>query len=634
MIESSDTSAVPAESRRILFVNHGRARCGVYEFGRNIHSIIRHSSKFDFRYTECSGLSDLHAAIATHRPAAVIYNYMPETMPWLLAGGIGLRLNRTWSVDVPQIGILHSVLQEVSDAAVQGKRVLITGLFPELANAIFDYYIAPDPTLILMNHNVYKTGRPILPFTTPQREKSDPRLVVGSFGFTKDGYDSLISRVEKEFDDAIINLHIPKATFGDPDGIRAKADADRCRDRVTKSGTTLNISHEYLPTDEVLEFLGGNDINLFCRGDEGRGISSVIDYALAVDRPIGVSPSRMFRHLLEANPTLNLDSNSISSIVERGVQPLAKLKQEWSKENLIWDYDRIISDVLSRERPIRFSRMARAREAAKSALSLAGFSRFKPYGTYNVWVADTNVLQPETALGTAQFEYEPVDEEMVTYNCVLNDPSRELYQSAVEHMTRVLPNLMSRKHPRANVQQAFIFDSVLRFARRFDEPRILSVGSFEDSAVAALRHAGLEVEEIDPIINFDLSDFCSRPSTELGVYDIVFSTSVIEHVPDDEAFLRLIDSLLSDQGVFFMTTDFLDGWVPGDPKPGVCERLYTTSDLTDRLPTYFSGLSLIGESAWAGSIADFKAGDFTYSFATFCGMRERPSRAADEPTGD
>ena len=625
MNKPRDIPDVTEESRRILFVNHSRSQCGVYEFGRNVYSIICRSTKFDFHYAECSRIMDLHNEIRTHRPAAVIYNYMPDTMPWLVSGGMGLRLNRTWNIGVPQIGILHSILQEVGDAAIQGKRVLVAGLFPELANSVFDYYIAPDPTLILKNRNVYKTGRPILPFPEPSRSRRDQRVVIGTFGFTKDGYDSLIGRVEQEFDDAIINLHIPMATFGDDDGLRAKADAERCRDRVTKPQTTLNISHDYLPTAGVLEFLSGNDVNLFCRGNDGRGISSVIDYALAVDRPIGVSPSRMFRHLLEVDPTLNLDTHSIVSILEQGIQPLAKFKREWSEENLIWDYERIVSDVLTRETPVRFSREARARETVKTALSLIGFRQFKPYGTSNVWVEDTSMLERELDPVAKQFTYTPVDEKRVNYNRVLDDSARDLYQPAVDHMINVLPKLMSRKHPRANVQQAFVFDSVLRFASRFDAPRILSVGSFEDSAVAALKHAGLEVEEIDPLINFDLDQFCSRPSTELGVYDIVFSTSVIEHVSDDETFLRLIDSLLSQQGVFVMTADFLDGWQLGDPKPGVCERFYTSKDLTERLPTYFSDFSLIGDPAWDGSPADFEAGGFKYSFATYCGARSHSS---------
>ena len=69
MNESRGIPDVTKEYQRILFVNHSRSQCGVYEFGKNVYSIICHSTKFDFRYAECSGITDLQNEIRTHRPA-------------------------------------------------------------------------------------------------------------------------------------------------------------------------------------------------------------------------------------------------------------------------------------------------------------------------------------------------------------------------------------------------------------------------------------------------------------------------------------------------------------------------------------------------------------------------------------
>ena len=52
------------------------------------------------------------------------------------------------------------------------------------------------------------------------------------------------------------------------------------------------------------------------------------------------------------------------------------------------------------------------------------------------------------------------------------------------------------------------------------------------------------VEEIDPALNWDLDAFWRRPETRKGSYDVVFSTSVIEHVEDDELFVAQIADLL------------------------------------------------------------------------------------------
>src|SRR5258707_756041 len=107
----------------VLFVSHVKALCGVYDFGRNVNDALQSSRKYHFPFVECSSAVELYAAIDTHRPAAVIYNYHPSTMPWL---------RRTMLVRhrVPHIGILHEVTQEVADAA---------------SNELFDFHIAPDP---------------------------------------------------------------------------------------------------------------------------------------------------------------------------------------------------------------------------------------------------------------------------------------------------------------------------------------------------------------------------------------------------------------------------------------------------------------------------------------------------------
>jgi len=45
-------------------------------------------------------------------------------------------------------------------------------------------------------------------------------------------------------------------------------------------------------------------------------------------------------------------------------------------------------------------------------------------------------------------------------------------------------NWSPRRSLGANIQQAFVFDTARHFASRFSQPRILCVGSYEDSAAA------------------------------------------------------------------------------------------------------------------------------------------------------
>ena len=145
------------------------------------------------------------------------------------------------------------------------------------------------------------------------------------------------------------------------------------------------------------------------------------------------------------------------------------------------------------------------------------------------------------------------------FNRILDNQARAQYKSVIKQLHLLAPEIMVSKIPAANIQQAFIFDAVKRFTPAFATPRMLCVGSYDDSASASLKKLGYPIEEIDPEVNgLDLNAFFHLPSTKKGSYDIVFSTSVIEHVEDDELFLKQIAELLAPGGVGLLTCDYND----------------------------------------------------------------------------
>jgi len=186
-----------------------------------------------------------------------------------------------------------------------------------------------------------------------------------------------------------------------------------------------------------------------------------------------------------------------------------------------------------------------------------------------------------------------------------------------------VPKTMAKKIPEANVQQAFVFDTVYRHLKEYRNPKILSVGSYQDTACMALIKMGIVVEEIDPMFNYTLQEFFTKPHIIKGSYDIIFSTSVIEHDPDDKSFAECISELLAPNGIFVMTCDYKDGWKQGDPKPSVCARLYTKVDLENRLLSYMKNCRLIDEPDWECPYPDFVFGNYKYSFASFVVKKER-----------
>jgi len=202
----------------------------------------------------------------------------------------------------------------------------------------------------------------------------------------------------------------------------------------------------------------------------------------------------------------------------------------------------------------------------------------------------------------------------MSINRLLTDTDRIQLSPTIKLMWNLCPTTMKRKIERANVQQAFVFDRIINYYK--EDNTILSVGCYDDTAFeASVITYGYAVEGIDPQINFDLHTF--RQNYNVG-FDIVFSTSVIEHVKDDEEFVKDICDLLLPGGYGILTMDFNNNYKVGDSLPATDLRFYTKYDLDIRLRRIIEskGCELVEESDWVGEPEFFHDG-CSYSFATF-----------------
>ena len=209
------------------------------------------------------------------------------------------------------------------------------------------------------------------------------------------------------------------------------------------------------------------------------------------------------------------------------------------------------------------------------------------------------------------------------FNRVLDNDARRLYQPVIEKLFGLLPEMMARKIPAANVQQAFVFDTVVKFASRFQQPKILCVGCFEDTAWAGLEKVGYQIEAIDPAVNMDLNTFFNRETTRKESYQIIFSTSVLEHVQEDELFMKQIGALLAPGGVAILTCDFNSRYQPGDRIPKEDIRFYTEKDFIFRLLPGMTGCGFVDCAQWQLAEPDFTYAGCRYSFATFVVEKRR-----------
>jgi len=212
----------------------------------------------------------------------------------------------------------------------------------------------------------------------------------------------------------------------------------------------------------------------------------------------------------------------------------------------------------------------------------------------------------------------------ISLNRILDNKARELYRPAIDKLIKLVPEAMSRKIPEANVQQAFVFDTVCRYLSQYQNPKMLCAGSHEDTASMSLIKMGYRVEEIDPILNYSLQEYFALPTTARNSYDIIFSTSTIEHVPDDESFIKCVAGLLAPNGMAVITCDFKEGWRSGEVKPEGNERFYTQRDLRNRLLPLMSDCRLMDEPQWDCPNPDFTfVGKYQYTFATFIVRKEK-----------
>lgn len=264
----------------VLFLNHSKQQCGVYQYGKRLYEILQKTGKY--AYAEIEKVEDYQRAILQYSPKTILYNYHQSTMPWL---------NRhTIQHDVMNIGIPHESPENLFD--------LVCDIDPTAKDSVSRFSI-PRP--------IYENVDTLLDQYTPSpnikafidySEKGVPVFGSFGFGFLNKGFYRLVQLIDATYEAAIIKLIIPGAHF-DPNRESTQDTMKKiCESIPRKSSIKLLITHEFVSNEDILLFLRSNTMNLFLYDKlEGRGISSTIDYALSVNTPFAISDSDMFRHI-------------------------------------------------------------------------------------------------------------------------------------------------------------------------------------------------------------------------------------------------------------------------------------------------------------------------------------------------
>lgn len=308
---------------RILIINHFVENCGVYQYGKRFSSILTKSKKYDFIYLELKSKEELIANINKYNPFVIIYNHLNITMPWLDS----------------------KIIEEIRGLNIKQGTIVHNKHY----STFFDFYLHQDPNYERCTNN-WNILRPLFNYEN-KVAKEDDIVRIGSFGF---GFRSksypdicrLVNSQAQDFNSIQLNLHLTKSFFCD-NSKEIHSIVQECRNNITSNNIELNISSDFISDQEMLDFLAKNDINIFLyqKYHEYNGISSVIDYALSVKKPIGICQSNMFSHIWKSKPSILLEDNSIKNIINNGIKPLEFYHKAWSQDNFIDHIESIIKEL-------------------------------------------------------------------------------------------------------------------------------------------------------------------------------------------------------------------------------------------------------------------------------------------------
>jgi hypothetical protein len=308
----------------ILILNHLEKQCGVYQYGKRVGNILEKSTNHKFVYLELDSHKDLDDEIDKYNPQAIIYNWTGGTMTWVTPETVNILRQK----NIKQFLLVHNVGYAT----------------------FFDYYLHQHPYWQFVDDKNFAIPRPLPFYTKKDIKKSNDIIRIGSFGFglLNKHYNEICRIVNDQFhsENVELRLHLTTGTFAGTNQ-NIPLVSQLCQQNITNKNISLKITTDFISDKELLDFLAGNDLNIFFYENYHtyNGISSVIDYALAVQKPLAINKSSMYSHLLDATPSICVEDNTLTSIISNGFSPLQEKYDSWTHEKFIHTLETIVENV-------------------------------------------------------------------------------------------------------------------------------------------------------------------------------------------------------------------------------------------------------------------------------------------------
>jgi hypothetical protein len=206
----------------------------------------------------------------------------------------------------------------------------------------FTHYIILDPT-IAETSTIHGFGRPLNHIEVVSVNPTIP--TIGMFGFATDMkyWTDLIEVVNREFDEAIIRINIPHATYV-PDWMRNNTvnEIMKVYPRL-KPKVRVELTDIYYSDTELINWCAANTINCFFYYRDTiftSGLAAVTDQAIIAGKPILVTKDKTFRHLqkyIQVYPEIG-----IREAIDKTLPGVLRMREDWSAENFRKKFEAIL----------------------------------------------------------------------------------------------------------------------------------------------------------------------------------------------------------------------------------------------------------------------------------------------------
>lgn len=587
---------IPAKLNVIL-VNGDSSKpsCGIYQHGLSVWNILSRidddKSAFKFGYLSVCNGSEFLEFDKNNEVDIYIFNGNGGTMPWL-------SLNYLRQISALKIKFTHDITNY--DAVF-------------FSPGVFDFLLTDDLTVEITNPFVLKVGRLICESVGRSLDNNfevKNKLKVGSFGLAlpDKGFEGIVEKFARQNIPVEFNFHMPKSDYMDPDGVMQKSIVAQCKKQLVNSKNLLNISTEFLDKCDLVKFLANNDVNIFNyqvnRGGNNQ-VSGVTEYALAANRPFYVSRCSMFRNIANIAPlpfdfsSLNVDSDLMISF-DKNLIAQEYVRSEWTNSAFVYDLNSALAYAMI-NKDLSRALFRNIKNYFKNKIRDKFLKNNYSYINHLHTVNDSKCVIPQ----------------LVAFpdNSILDhEKSGVIFSSIIDDIKATCPVSVTNKVPVSLVQHAYVANRIMRTANPQSMPKIACLGAYGDILSEYLKKKGYVVFDIDPNINYAIENYIERSPNLLGTFDICFSVSVLEHVPDDEGFVSGALALLKPGGTFVSTLDFraptLDNYLPSTHV-----RFYDKKSLSN-LVSLFSKETTLTDKCWGDAINNFHYNNTSYTFAT------------------